>query len=358
MKLVTEMVASLGDKYSRILDKQSYTRIQKFDLIGVGATLMPSSADKRIMVGAPPVAGSPADKAGMKYGDYITAVNGVPTEGRTAFDIIDQISNDDPNAKTVTMTVLTEGPDDLKGEGYVRDLKLDRQFEQIVNPITYKVSEERSSASSAVHKVGYIQIKEFNSLVERGLRDAFIDLESQNVDAYVLDLRGNPGGAFQSAVEISSLFFENQIATYVVDSNGVELPFKTAKGKVVVDRNDPVVIWVDGRSASATEVLAGSLRDNCRAVVMGEPSFGKGLIQAVYGLKNGSGLVLTVARYVTPNGDDIQGKGIIPAISGNGIVPPSFVPGLKSDTSRIDFGNIKERLSSKMCKVPDATGGV
>eukprot|EP00957_Ditylum_brightwellii_P207709 15354198-Ditylum_brightwellii.AAC.1 len=91
---------------------------------------------------------------------------------------------------------------------------------------------------------------------------------------------------------------------------------------------------------------------------MGEPSFGKGLIQAVYGLKNGSGLVLTVARYVTPNGDDIQGKGIIPAISGNGIVPPSFVPGLKSDTSRIDFGNIKERLSSKMCKVPDATGGV
>eukprot|EP00957_Ditylum_brightwellii_P203824 15336389-Ditylum_brightwellii.AAC.1 len=93
------MESSLGNKYSRILDKQSYTRIQTFDLIGVGATLIPSSADKRIVVGAPSVAGSPGDKAGMKYGYCIT----------------DQISNNDPNAKTVMMTVLTEGPADLRG---------------------------------------------------------------------------------------------------------------------------------------------------------------------------------------------------------------------------------------------------
>lgn len=346
MQLSNQMVSSLGDKYSRMLDKDAYANIQKFDLIGVGATFMPD-ASKRIIVGAPPVPGSAADLAGVKKGDFLDAVNGKKTEGRTAFDIIDQIG-EDPNAKEVTMTVRRQGPDDIIGEGETRDVVLTRTFTEVKDPVYYKLSEKRKDGT----KVGYIRISEFNALVKRQLEKALKDLESQGANAYVLDLRGNPGGAFQSAVEIASYFVDDTIATYVVDNNEIELPFRTAKGKVLIDKSDPLSIWVDRRSASASEVLAGALRDNCRGVVMGDTSFGKGLIQAVYGLKNGSGLVLTVARYVTPNGTDIQGTGIKPDLSGG--VPGSLVPGLvtimNGDTSKIDFGAVQAK-SQEMCSI-------
>lgn len=342
MQLVTKMAKSLGDKYSRVLDVQSYEAIQKYDLIGVGVTLMPNQ-QKQIIVGAPPVAKSVADKAGMKVGDYVVAVNGVATEGRTAFDLIDQIS-ENPTAKTVTMTVRTQGPNDLANEGFTRDLTMERAFAEVRDPIEYRVSETRKDGT----KVGYIRIAEFNSIVKGKLEAAAIDLEKQGVNAYVLDVRGNPGGAFQSAVEISSLFLDNRVATYVLDSNQVELPFKTAAGRVIVDPEDPLVIWVDRHSASASEVLTGSLHDNCRAIVMGENSFGKGLVQAVYGLKNGAGFVLTVAKYVTPSGTDIQGKGIVPDIEVG--LPPSLIPVISGDTSKVDFTDISKRLS--LCTVP------
>jgi len=309
-------------------------------------TLMPNS-NKDLIIGAPPVAGSASDQAGLKRGDYITAVNGIPTKGRNAFDIIDQIS-ENPNAATVTMTARTEGPDDIPGEGYTREVTMARTFQEIKDPVISKISETRSDGT----KVGYIRIFEFNSLVKGKLEEALTKLEKEGANAYVLDVRSNPGGAFQSAVEISSLFFEDRIATYVVDSNEVELPFKTAAGRVLVDSQDPIAIWVDAGSASASEVFAGSMHDNCRALVMGEKkSFGKGLIQAVYGLKNGAGLVLTVATYVTPNGTVIQGQGITPDIKGN--VAIDF-PGLSTDTSKVDFGLISKRLGPDMCTLPEA----
>lgn len=341
MNLITKMTKSLGDKYSRVLDKNAYTAIQKYDLIGVGVTLMPNS-DKSIIVGAPPVAGSAADKAGLKLGDFVSAVNGIPTSGRTAFDIIDQIS-ENPNAETVTMTIRTQGPNDLSGEGFIRDVTMPRAFAEVRNPVIYKITETRNDGK----KVGYIRISEFNSLVKTKVEEALVALKRDGANAFVLDLRMNPGGAFQSAVEISSLFYEDQVATYVLDRNQVELPFRTPKGHVIMDSQDPMVIWLDGRSASASEVLAGSLHDNCKAIVMGDVSFGKGLVQAVYGLQNGSGLVLTVAKYLTPSGNDIQGTGIVPDIKGG--VPLSFI-NLSSDTSKVDFQEVSGMLN--MCKVP------
>lgn len=343
MKLATEMVKSLGDKYSRMLDKSQYAAIQKFDLIGVGVTLMPNDR-KEIIVGAPPIAGSASDQAGLQVGDFVTAVNDVPTSGKSAFDIIDLIS-DEPNAPTVKMTIRRQGPDDIPGEGTVREVVMDRTFQQVNDPVKYKISETRPDGT----KVGFIKISEFNSLVKARLEHAFEELQQLGANAFVLDLRGNPGGAFQSAVEISSLFVDNQVATYVVDSNGVELPFKTMPDRVVVDPKYPVAIWVDGGSASASEVLAGSLHDNCRAIIMGKQSFGKGLIQAVYGLKNGAGLVLTVAKYVTPSGTEIQGEGVTPDVEGG---VPLNLPILGTDTSKVDFDDISKRLDSSMCRVP------
>lgn len=340
MKATSNLVGSLGDKYSRVLDRESYARIQKFDLIGVGVTLMPDPSTKEIIVGAPPVQDSAAFYAGLKVGDVVVAVNGIDTLGRTAFDIIDQIS-DDPNAGSVTFTIRN-------GEEY-KDVTMKREFLEVKNPVSYRVSETRSDGT----KVGYVRVSEFNSLVKPSLEAALRDLEGQQVNAYVLDLRGNPGGAFQSAVEIAGLFMSNKLATDVVDGNGVDLKFRTSKDKMAIDLDDSIAIWVDGRSASASEVLSGALRDNCRAVVMGDRTFGKGLVQAVYGLKNGYGLVLTVAKYLTPGGTDINGHGILPDVSRVEALPssPGFVPFLGSDTSRVDFDDVKERMSSTMCTV-------
>ncbi len=343
MQLVAKMAATLGDKYSRILNVNQYQAIQKYDLIGIGATLMPDQ-QKHIIVGAPPVPGSASDKAGLKVGDYIEAVNGIATDGRSAFDLIDQIS-ENPNAQTITMTVRTPTDEDSPTNGVSRDITMPRAFAAVKNPIEYKVSETRNDGV----KVGYVRILEFNGIVKARLEDALNSLEKGGANAYVIDVRGNPGGAFQSAVEISSLFIDDRVATYVVDSNHFELPFRTAAGRVIVDPQDPIAIWVDRNSASASEVFAGSLHDNCRAVVMGENSFGKGKIQAVYGLKNGGGLVLTVAKYITPSGTDIQGAGIKPDIEVH--LPPALIPVISSDTSKVDFREISERLS--MCQVPD-----
>jgi len=369
MKLTSQMVQSLGDKYSRILDKEAYTKIQKFDLIGVGATLMPDPITKRIKVGAPPVDGSEAQKGGILYGDYVTAVNGVETQGRTAFQIIDQI-NDDPNLDTITFTVLTEnenqnesnskrsngsgsGSSDSSGygEGYKRDVIMKRQQMIVKNPITYKLSERRTDGTN----VGYIRISEFNSLVESKLQEAITNLKNDGANAYVLDMRSNPGGAFQSAVEIASLFMEDKVATTVVDSNKVEMAFKTSKGKVMMEESIPIVLWIDENSASAAEVFAGALHDQCRATIMGTHSFGKGLIQAVYGLKNGGGLVLTVAKYVTPNGTDIQGSGIQPNLETT--LPFLYLPQFSSDTSKVDFGFMlgQQQQQQQMCAPPSSS---
>jgi len=327
MKLASEMVSTLGDKYSRVLDKKAYSDIQKYDLIGVGATLMPDE-NKNIKVGAPPVQGSAAYKAGIQYGDIITAVDGHKTAGRSSFDIIDQI-NDEPNKKELTFSVY-------RPEAELSfDVTLPRVFQQVRNPISYSVSEKRDDGTI----VGYIRIAEFNSLVNKKLKDALLDLENNmHANAYVIDIRSNPGGAFQSAVEISSFFLNEKIATSVVDNNKQNIPFKTSMGNTIVDDNHPVVLWIDGNSASAAEVFASALHDNCRALIMGkQKSFGKGLIQAVYGLKNGSGLVLSVAKYITPSGNDIQGNGISPDIASNNLPNFLVVAFFNPDTSNVNF---------------------
>jgi len=375
MKIIYEMVGSLNDKYTRVLDVDQYAAIQKYDLIGVGVTLMPNS-QKDIIVGAPPIAKSAGDNAGLKVGDLVTAVNGVQTRGRNAFDIIDQIS-ENPDSKTITFSIIRNARSDGNGDDSSTtttdtiitagddpnvspssqktlnfDVTMNRQTMAVKDPVQYKITETRNDGT----KVGYVRVSEFNTLVNSSLQKAMSELNKQGANAYVLDLRGNTGGAFQSAVEISGLFLRDRVATYVVDSYQVELPFRTPKVQdLIIKPETPMVIWLDGLSASASEVLAGSLHDNCRAVTMGDKSYGKGLIQAVYGLKNGAGLVVTVARYVTPNGNEIQGVGITPDILplGKNMPAPVFVPILSTDTSKVDFNDVAQRLNSKVCHIPE-----
>ena len=389
--IVRAMVQTLGDKYSRLITADQYAQIQRFDLIGVGVTLMPdptvASRDASttgsteetsppttmttataptkttapLIVGAPPLPGSAADQAGIQQGDVVVAVNGVPTKGRNALDVVDQLANsggtnknqasnnenndkDDDN-QFVTMTIVPKiHAQEEKLMDYARNVKMQRSFVKVDNPIRYKITETRSDGTT----IGLVRITEFNSLVQPKLQEALQNLQAAGANAYVIDLRQNTGGAFQSAVEVSSYFMPGeQTATIVVDNANTRLPFRTASGREIVDGNEPIAIWIDDRTASASEVLAGSLHDNCRAVLMGKPSFGKGLIQAVYGLQSGEGLILTVARYTTPSGQEIQGVGLQPDIPGHTAL---LLPGLSTDTSQVDFAEVKERLA--MCHPP------
>eukprot|EP00588_Corethron_pennatum_P010999 CAMPEP_0194272192 /NCGR_PEP_ID=MMETSP0169-20130528/5812_1 /TAXON_ID=218684 /ORGANISM="Corethron pennatum, Strain L29A3" /LENGTH=628 /DNA_ID=CAMNT_0039014795 /DNA_START=158 /DNA_END=2042 /DNA_ORIENTATION=+ len=333
-KMINGMVGSLGDKYSRTLDKAAYSYMQKYDLVGIGAILMPNE-EGQIMIGAPPVPGTSADEYAFKKGDVILEVNGISTKGLTAFKIIDQINEEDPNSLKITMKIRRVGSQPQKpGDPIEQNYVMRRSSEVVTNPIYYQLNASTGPGKKAV---GYIQIKEFNSLVKNSIEKAIVDLKKQGADAFVLDLRGNGGGAFQSAVSIASYFMDDSLAVSVVDSNLESMEFRTPKHDSLIPKDVPVVIWTDKGTASASEVLVGALHDNCRAVVMGEKTFGKGIIQAVYGLQDGSGLVLTVAKYITPSGTSIQGVGIKPDVSS--LLPPNL-PGLRSNTSTMRFDDV------------------
>ena len=273
-------------------------------------------------------------------------MNGVPTEGRTSFDLVDQIY-EDMDAETVTLTMRRAG---AAVSSPSRDVVLERVFAGVPKPLGYKMSEVRADGT----RVGYVQIRRFYSTELPYFRRALSDLvDDQGANALVLDLRGNTGGVFQGALGSASLFLDDMVAMYAVDERTLDItPYRTAKGRVSVIPSIPVVIWVDGKSASSSEIFTAALRDNCRATVMGDRTYGKGLIQAVVGLEDGGRLVVTVARYLTPDGRPIDGLGIEPDVPGKGIVPPGFVLGKRTDTSKVDFKEASDRLKS-ICPASD-----
>jgi len=331
---VSSLVSLLGDKYTRYLTPTQYAVIQKYDLVGVGVLLMPDS-EGDISIGAPPIPGSAGDKGGLKKGDKVAEVDGVETRGRTAFDIIEELGKKEGDG--VVFTVKNE-------EGEVRRVNLKRTFEKVKDPVSYQVKDTKKQG-----KIGYVRVAEFNSKISPSLSSAMRTMEAEGISKYVLDLRGNGGGSFQSAVEVAGFFLgPDVVATRVVDGEGKVMEFKTPKEQpAVVGGGDEVVVWVDKGSASASEVLATAMQSNCRAAVMGEGSFGKGLIQAVYGLNDGSGLVLTVAKYETPAGESIQGVGVMPDVR-EGL---DLVPGISRGVEGLDWERI--RKLEGMCVKPE-----
>mmetsp|Transcript_16392 Transcript_16392/g.33750 ORF Transcript_16392/g.33750 Transcript_16392/m.33750 type:complete len:446 (+) Transcript_16392:7-1344(+) len=330
---VSSLVSTLGDKYTRYLTPSQYAAIQKYDLVGVGVLLMPDS-DGDISVGAPPVPGSASERAGIKSGDKVLEVNGRGTKGRSAFDIIEELVKEEKDVVEFTVK---------GGNGEVSKVPLQRTFTKVSDPVSFTVKETKKDG-----KIGYVRISEFNSKLSTSLSTALSNLESQGVEKYVLDLRGNGGGSFQSAVDVAGFFVgPDKVATKVVDGDSKVMEFKTPSANpAILGKGDDVVVWVDKGSASASEVLATALQSNCRAIVMGEGSFGKGLIQAVYGLSDGSGLVLTVAKYVTPNGESIQGTGVQPDVR-EGL---DLLPGISKGVEGVDWVKIKNLEG--MCALP------
>jgi carboxyl-terminal processing protease len=324
--ITKDMLGKLGDKYSRFLDKDQYQALFKYDAIGVGI-IFKSSPNEGLSVAAPPIAGSSGEKNGLREGDIITKINDKDATKMTAIQTLEMLSTDE--SKTVSIEFCHPG------ESTKQKVVLERSYEKASNPVSFK---DQILASG--NHVGYIRLKEFNADAVRGVEEALDKLNTKNIDNLILDLRGNTGGGFEFAINIGGMFMDDKMMV-IATGKGLndKTSFRTSYPKGVLFRK-PVTVVTDGLTASASEVLVSGLRDNCRATVVGSRSFGKGKIQGVFGLSEGTGMTLTVAQYLSPKGNIIQGNGIEPDFPLPSLNP--YVGLLLRDTpiSNIDFNTI------------------
>jgi carboxyl-terminal processing protease len=244
-----------------------------------------------------PIEGTPADKAGLRAGDKILQINEKSSKNMTMTEAVRLIRG--PRGSKVNLTILHEGEKEPKKFTIVREVIP-------IKSVKFKNLEEN---------YGYIRISTFQDKTTEDFQAALKKLESTKggLKGLVLDLRNDPGGLLNEAVKIADEFLESGLIVYtqgrIKDQN---LKFSAHPNKT--PKNYPIVVLVNEGSASASEIVAGALQDQKRAIILGTPTFGKGSVQTIIPLDDGSGLKLTTARYYTPNGRSIQAKGITPDI--------------------------------------------
>jgi carboxyl-terminal processing protease len=294
---IREALQTLGDPYTRFMNPQQFealTNQTSGEVSGVGIRMEVNEKTKRLTV-VEAIENSPALKAGLKAGDEILAIDGKPTLKMKVDDASKLI-----RGKAGTPIKLRLG---RKGQNAF-DVKLTRANIEVPT-VRYTLRQEGS------RRVGYIRLREFSAHAADQMQRAIRDLNTQKVDSYVLDLRGNPGGLLQASIEIARMWYDNGGIVKTVDRVGSAEETKANRTALT---NRPLAVLVDGNSASASEILTGALKDNKRAVVVGGQTFGKALVQSVHELADGSGLAVTIAHYYTPLGTDINHKGITPDI--------------------------------------------
>lgn len=295
---IQQMLGSLEDPFTRLMWPSQYRSLQTTtagELIGVGLqiALHPETGDLEVIA---PIAGSPADRAGLQPRDRILKINGMPTTELTLDQAAERM-----RGRVGTSITLTVGRNDLASQPFDIQLTRDRIA---LNPIYAKLRPEPKGLS-----VGYIRLNQFNANAVTEMVRAINHLEAEGASGYILDLRNNPGGLLQAGIEIARLWLGQGTVVYTVNRQGLMGSF-TAEGQALTQA--PLVVLVNQGSASASEILAGALQDNGRAQIVGERTFGKGLIQSLFNLSDGSGLAVTIAKYETPNHRDINKSGILP----------------------------------------------
>ncbi|GAP99435.1 carboxyl-terminal processing protease CtpA [Leptolyngbya sp. NIES-2104] len=293
---IAQMLAVLDDPFTRLLKPDQYKSLQTStsgELTGVGLQIALDVETKRLKV-ISPIVGSPAAKSGILAGDLILKIDEVSTEGLSLDEAADRMRG--VVGSHVTLTVARE-------EGFERDFDLVRDRIE-VNPV---LAELRPQSDGS--KVGYLRLSQFNANATMEVAHAIAKFERDGVDQYILDLRNNPGGLLNAGIEIARLWIDEGEIVYTVNRQGTIGSFE-ATGKALTQ--DPLVVLVNQGTASASEILAGALQDNERATILGEKTFGKGLIQSLFDLSDGAGLAVTVAKYETPNHTDINRLGIQP----------------------------------------------
>ena len=291
------------DPHSSYLSADDFKEFNDKSLGEFGGLGIQITSDRGAVRVISPIDDTPADKAGIKAGDYITHIDDEQVFDMTLNQAVKKMKGR-PGTK-VKLTIISEGQEP-------RTLTLKRAIIK-VESVKYEVKTMPGADEDTDEKIGYIRISDFGATTAKELNKALEKLEKKDVIGYVLDVRNNPGGYLTAAIDVADAFLD---AGEIVSTRG--------KRKTDIERNyaspgdlangKPVVVLINHGSASASEIVAGALQDNGRALVMGSQSFGKGSVQQQKPLGDGTAIHITIARYYTPSGRSIQNEGITPDI--------------------------------------------
>ena len=289
------LVAALGDPYSVYYSAEELVELQEKTAgiyYGIGARVsLDTDTGLAKIVGV--ISGAPAEEAGLMAGDLIYLVDGSSVQGMDLESIVAKVKGEE--GTKVHLTVIREGADDYL-EFDIERRKLDN------DTVSYEMLEEG---------IGYIQIQEFDDVTVDQFADALATCKGSGMKGLILDLRGNPGGNLSTVCEISRRILPKGMIVYTEDKYGKREEY-TCDGEHPLGM--PLVVLVDANSASASEILAGAIKDYGIGTLVGTTTFGKGIVQRILKLSDGSAVKLTVSKYYTPNGNNIHEIGIVPDI--------------------------------------------
>ena len=294
---IRDMLSNLDDPYTRFLDPREFNQMRidtSGELTGVGIQIVKDKESDSLII-ISPIEGTPAYEAGIKARDKILSIDNVSTKGLNIEDAVKLIRG--RRGTKVKLEILRNG------NSFYKSLLRERIE---LKSVTSKINETKDGLL-----IGYVRLKQFNANASREMKDTLKDLEIKKVSGYVLDLRSNPGGLLESSIDISRQFIDKGIIVSTLSKDGLR-ETKRGNGKALTKK--PLIVLVNEGSASASEIVSGAIRDNNRGKLVGKKTFGKGLVQSMRTLVDGSGLTVTVAKYLTPNGTDINKFGITPDI--------------------------------------------
>ncbi len=294
---IRNMLSNLDDSYTRFLEPKEFNQMRidtSGELTGVGIQIVKDKESDDLII-ISPIEDTPAFDAGIKARDKILSIDDISTEGMNIEEAVKLIRGQ--RGTKVKLEILRGSQSFFK--------TLSREKIEIKS-VSSKVNQTKNGLL-----IGYVRIKQFNANASKETRDAIKDLETQKVAGYVLDLRSNPGGLLESSIDISRHFINKGVIVSTVSKDGLK---ETKRGNGQALTKKPLVVLVNEGSASASEIVSGAIKDNNRGKLIGKKTFGKGLVQSMRTLVDGSGLTVTVAKYLTPNGTDINKSGIIPDI--------------------------------------------
>ncbi len=290
------MFQSLNDPYSTYMTKdefEDFTEHTKGIYGGIGVIVTPG--DDNLITVVSPIEGTPGEKAGIKTGDKIIKVNGEEFNADTMDQAV-KVMKGDPGTK-VNITIVRK---DKEGNNKEMDITIVRE----------EIRLQTVSSDIIEGNIGYINITSFDDLTYKDFKKEINGLMDKNIKGIILDLRNNPGGLLDVCVDIADEFLDKGIVVYTQTRDGQKEYLRSDNDKIDL----PLVVLVNKGSASASEILAGAIKDRGRGTLVGTTTFGKGIVQRIKQLSDGSGFKLTVSQYFTPKGINIHGVGIKPNV--------------------------------------------
>ena len=294
---IRTMLATLNDPYTRFLDPDEFYEMRidtSGELTGIGIQIIKDTETNQLKI-VSPIEGTPASLAGLQSNDIIISIDDISTTGMNIDEAVGLIRG--VSGTEVELGIMRDG------NIFYRSLVRERiEIKSVISKI---------NVTKEGFLIGYIRIKQFNANASNEISDILLEMEGEEVSGYILDLRSNPGGLLDSSIEISRLFINSGIIVSTLTRDGLR---EVTRANNTALTTKPLIVLVNEGSASASEILSGAIKDNERGLLVGKTTFGKGLVQSMRTLIDGSGLTVTVAKYLTPNGTDINKSGIEPDI--------------------------------------------